>query len=45
MEVMIAAICFTSVGIALFAFWKYVRLKRDVYTYTQKLETAIGHRC
>ena len=28
--------------VALFAFWKYVRLKRDVYTYTQKLETAIG---
>lgn len=42
MEVMIAAICFASVGIALFAFWKYVRLKRDVYTYTKKLETAIG---
>ena len=42
MEVMIAAICFVSVGVALFAFWKYVRLKRDVYAYTQKLETAIG---
>lgn len=37
MEVMIFIIFFSLVFITTFALWKYVRLKHDVYEYTEKL--------
>ena len=37
MEVMIFIIFFSIVFITTFALWKYVRLKHDVYEYTEKL--------
>lgn len=42
MEVMIYITFFVFVFIAAFAFWKYIRLKHDVYEYTQNLDTAIS---
>lgn len=42
MEVMICITFFVFVFIAAFAFWKYIRLKHDVYEYTQNLDTAIS---
>ena len=41
MEIMIFIIFLVLVFIAIFVFWKYVRLKHDVYEYTEKLDTAI----
>lgn len=43
MEVIIFIIFFVLVFIATFALWKYVRLKHDVYEYTEKLDNAINH--
>ena len=42
MEVMIFIIFFSLVFITTFALWKYVRLKHDVYEYTEKLDIAIN---
>lgn len=42
MEVIIFVTFFLLVGIAVFTFWKYIRLKHDVYEYTRKLDTTIG---
>ena len=43
MEVMIFIIFFVLVIITTFTLWKYIRLKHDVYDYTEKLDTAINH--
>ncbi len=43
MEIMIFIIFFVLVFIAAFALWKYVRLKQDVYEYTEKIDTAINY--
>ena len=42
METMIFIIFFSLVFITTFALWKYVRLKHDVYEYTEKLDIAIN---
>lgn len=42
MEVIIFIIFFVLIFIAAFALWKYVRLKHDVYEYTQKLDAAVS---
>ena len=39
---MIFIIFFSLVFITTFALWKYVRLKHDVYEYTEKLDIAIN---
>lgn len=41
MEAMILTGFLLSAAAAAFAFWKSARLKRDIYSYTQKLEAAI----
>ena len=43
MEVMIFIIFFSLVFITTFALWKYVRLKHDVYEYTEKLDNTINY--
>lgn len=43
MEIMIFIIFFILVFIAIFVFCKYVRLKHDIYEYTEKLDTAINY--
>lgn len=43
MEVIFFIILFVLVVIVAFTFWKYVRLKHDVYEYTEKLDNAINH--
>lgn len=43
MEIMIFIIFFVLVFIAIFVLWKYVRLKHDIYEYTEKLDTAINY--
>ena len=43
MEVMIFITFFVLVVIVAFALWKYIRLKHDIYEYTEKLDTAINH--
>ena len=40
---MIFIIFFVLVFIAIFVLWKYVRLKHDIYEYTEKLDTAINY--
>ena len=42
MEIMIFIIFFALVAITILALWKYIRLKHDVYEYTQKLDTTIS---
>ena len=42
METMIFIIFFALVFIATFILWKYIRLKHDVYEYTEKLDIAIN---
>lgn len=42
MEVIIFVILCVSVIVAVFALWKYICLKQDVYDYTEKLDTAIN---
>ena len=41
MEAVILGIFILSVSVSLFAVWKYFRLKKDIYDYTQDLEDAI----
>lgn len=40
---MIFIIFFSLVFITTFALWKYVRLKHDVYEYTEKLDNTINY--
>ena len=40
---MIFIIFFSLVFINTFALWKYVRLKHDVYEYTEKLDNTINY--
>ncbi len=42
MEIMIFIIFFALVVITIWALWKYISLKHDVYEYTQKLDTTIS---
>ena len=44
MEVMIFIIFFSLVFITTFALWKYVRLKHDVYEYTDGKDEPASHK-
>lgn len=43
MEVIFFIILFVLVVIVAFTFWKYIRLKHDIYEYTEKLDNAMNH--